>query len=103
MREHLLDAPRPHAKAGRETRNAERIRGDGSPHEPTCTTTGSGKTARGASAYREIKPSDPVPLYLVPIAIAGEIRRLGGVISEVHVRRTGRHCYAIAVVTREEG
>jgi len=44
----------------------------------------------------------PVPLYLVPVAIAGEIRRLGGVISEVHVRRTGRHCYAIAVVTRGE-
>jgi hypothetical protein len=46
---------------------------------------------------------EPVPLYLVPIAIAGEIRRYRGSISEVHVRRTGRHCYAIAVVRRGEG
>jgi len=45
---------------------------------------------------------EPVPLYLVPAALAAEIRRLGGVISEVHVRRTGRHCYAITVLTRGE-
>jgi len=64
---------------------------NGSPRDRPCANTGSGENDMG-----------PVPLYLVPVAIAGEIRRLGGVISEVHVRRTGRHCYAIAVVTRGE-
>jgi hypothetical protein len=51
---------------------------------------------------RETNTAEPVPLYLVPVAIAGEIRRFGGVISEISVRRTGRHCYAIAVVRRLE-
>ncbi|MDK2975502.1 MAG: hypothetical protein PWP08_1873 [Methanofollis sp.] len=76
---------------------------NGSPRIESCANTGSGRTAGKSSACGEIKPTDPVPLYLVPAAIAGEIRRLGGVISEVHVRRTGRHCYAIAVSTRGEG
>ncbi|NVO66941.1 hypothetical protein [Methanofollis tationis] len=74
----------------------EKERG-GSPRTESCANTCSGRTA----GRRAMNTAEPVPLYLVPIAIAGEIRRFGGVISEIYVRRTGRHCYAIAVVTRE--
>jgi len=75
----------------------EKERG-GSPRIESCANTCSGRTA----AMRETNTAGPVPLYLVPVAIAGEIRRFGGVISEISVRRTGRHCYAIAVVRRLE-
>lgn len=75
----------------------EKERG-GSPRIESCANTSSGRTA----AMRETNTAGPVPLYLVPVAIAGEIRRFGGVISEISVRRTGRHCYAIAVVRRQE-
>lgn len=45
---------------------------------------------------------EPVPFYLVPQAIATEMRRLGGGVSEIHARRTGGHKYAITIVMEEE-
>lgn len=48
-------------------------------------------------------PIDPVPLYLIPQIISGEIRRHGGTISEMNIRRTGGHIYAITIRTRTEG
>ncbi|MDK2974494.1 MAG: hypothetical protein PWP08_865 [Methanofollis sp.] len=72
----------------------------GSPRDHLCTSTGSGETAAAPSAREEINTVDPVPLYLVPHALAVEIRRLGGAIAEVRIRRTGQHRYAIAVVVR---
>lgn len=77
------------------------LRTDGSPHEPTCDNTGSGKTARETLARNEINPSDPVPLYLVPQMIGRAIRRFGRHIEEIHVRQVAGNCYTVAVVTRE--
>jgi len=77
------------------------LRTDGSPHEPTCTNTGSGKTARETLARNEINPSDPVPISLVPQMIGRAIRRFGRQIEEIHVRQVAGNCYAVAVVTRE--
>jgi len=78
------------------------IRTDGSPHEPTCTNTGSGKTAKNTLARKEINPSDPVPLYLVPQVIGAVVRRFGRQIEEIHVLQAAGNCYTVTVVTREE-
>ncbi|TAJ45556.1 hypothetical protein CUJ86_02185 [Methanofollis fontis] len=67
----------------------------GSPHEPLCATTGSGTAARD-----ETSTAGPVPLYLLPIALSTEIRRFGGTIREVLIRRGGRHMYAITIRRR---
>jgi len=39
----------------------------------------------------------PVPLFLVPRAVADEIRRHGRAVREINVRRTRNHQYAISV------
>lgn len=77
------------------------LRTDGSPHEPTCDNTGSGKTARETLARNEINPSDPVPISLVPQMIGAAIRRFGRQIEEIHVQQVAGNCYTVAVVTRE--
>ncbi|WP_083523333.1 hypothetical protein [Methanofollis ethanolicus] len=74
---------------------------DGSLHVSPCSNTGSRKTATSPSTREEINTTEPVPFYLVPQAVAGEMRRLGGAVSEVHVRRGARHMYAVTVVVRE--
>jgi hypothetical protein len=76
-------------------------RTDGSLHDSPCANTGSRKTATLPSTCEEIKAVDPVPFYLVPQAIAREMRRLGGGVSEIHVRRGGKHMYAITMVVQE--
>lgn len=76
-------------------------RRDGSLHDSTRANTGSRKTATSQSTSEEINTTEPVPFYLVPQAVAKEMRRHGGAVSEVHVRRGGRHLYAITVVVRE--
>lgn len=42
-----------------------------------------------------MKPDDGVPLFLVPRAVAEEIRRYGYAVREIHVRRTRNHQYVI--------
>lgn len=75
---------------------------DGSPHEPTCTTTGSGKTARNSSAHREINTADPIPLYLVPQVVGAAVRRFGRHIQEIRVSTAPGHTYTVTVRTQEE-
>ena len=58
---------------------------NGSPRIESCANTSSGRTANTTSARKEIKPS---------------VHRFVGAISGVHARQKGRHCSAIAVVTR---
>ncbi|HDS62886.1 MAG TPA: hypothetical protein ENN52_01910 [Methanofollis liminatans] len=76
---------------------------NGSPHEPTCTTTGSGKTAKKTLARKEINPSDPVPLYLVPQMVGAAVRRFGRHILEIRVSTAPGHTYTVTVRTQEEG
>jgi hypothetical protein len=40
---------------------------------------------------------DAVPLFLVPRAVADEIRRHGRAVREINVRRTRNHQYSINV------
>ena len=42
-----------------------------------------------------MRPDDGVPLFLVPQAVAEEIRRYGYAVREIHVRRTRNHQYVI--------
>ena len=42
-----------------------------------------------------MRPDDGVPLFLVPQAVAEEIRRYGHAVREIHVRRTRNHQYVI--------
>lgn len=39
----------------------------------------------------------PVPLYLIPQAISAEIHKLKDRITEIHIRRTSGHNYAITI------
>ncbi len=55
-----------------------------------------GQTATGTSSPEEISVS-PVPLFLVPRAIADEIRRHGRAVREINVRRTRNHLYTVTV------
>ena len=55
-----------------------------------------GQAATGTSPAGEINVS-PVPLFLVPRAVADGIRRHGRAVREIHVRRTRNHQYAISV------
>lgn len=66
----------------------------GSP-DPKCDRT-VGQAATGISSPEEISVS-PVPLFLVPRAIADEIRRHGRAVREISVRRTRNHQYAISI------
>ncbi|PKL62757.1 MAG: hypothetical protein CVV31_04140 [Methanomicrobiales archaeon HGW-Methanomicrobiales-2] len=54
------------------------------------------QAATGTSAPEEINVS-PVPLFLVPQAVAAEIRRYGRAVREITVRRTRNHQYTISV------
>ena len=54
------------------------------------------QAATGTSAPEEINVS-LVPLFLVPRAIADEIRRHGRAVREINVRRTRNHHYTITV------
>ena len=54
------------------------------------------QAATGISSREEINIS-PVPLFLVPQAVAGAIRRHGRAVREVHVRRTRNHQYTVTV------
>lgn len=76
-------------------------RKDGSLHDSPCANTGSRKTATSPSTREEINATGLVPLYLVPQAVAAVLRRHGGAVSEMHVKRGGRHLYRITVVVQE--
>ena len=54
------------------------------------------QAATGTSAPEEINVS-LVPLFLVPRAVADEIRHHGRAIREINVRRTRNHYYTITV------
>ena len=66
----------------------------GSPDQKCDRTVG--QAATGTSSPEEISVS-PVPLFLVPRAVADEIRRHGRAVREINVRRTRNHQYAISV------
>ena len=66
----------------------------GSPN-PKCDRT-VGQAATGTLPSEEINVS-PVPLFLVPQAVAGVIRRHGRAVREIHIRRTRSHQYTIDV------
>ena len=66
----------------------------GSPN-PKCDRT-VGQAATGTLPSEEINVS-PVPLFLVPQAVAGVIRRHGWAVREIHIRRTRSHQYTIDV------
>jgi len=68
--------------------------GDGSP-DPEYTQT-LRQAATDTSSSEEISTS-PVPLYLVPQAVAAEIRRHGRAVREIHIRRTRHHQYTVEV------
>jgi len=70
-----------------------RTRG-GSPNQKCDRTVG--QAATGTSSPEGINVS-PVPLFLVPRAVADEIRRHGRAVREINVRRTRNHQYAISV------
>ncbi len=54
-------------------------------------------TAAGTSSPEGIDVT-LVPLYLIPHAVAGAIRRHGQAVREIHVRRTRNHQYTVEVV-----
>ncbi|WP_214020233.1 hypothetical protein [Methanoculleus sp.] len=68
--------------------------GGGSPDRKCDRTVG--QAATGTSSPKEINVS-PVPLFLVPRAVADEIRRHGRAVREINVRRTRNHQYAISI------
>ncbi|MHC1625798.1 MAG: hypothetical protein ACXQTN_00430 [Methanoculleaceae archaeon] len=76
------------------TRRTEPSTGGGSPGLKCDRTVG--QAATGASSAEEINVS-PVPLFLVPRAVADEIRRHGQAVRAINVRRTRNHQYAISV------
>jgi len=80
---------RPPDGEGTEPKNS-----GGSP-DPECDRT-VGQTATGTSPSEEINVS-PVPLFLVPQAVAGVVRRHGRAVRKIHVRRTRNHQYTIDV------
>jgi hypothetical protein len=54
------------------------------------------QAATGTFSPEEISVS-PVPLFLVPQAVAAEIRRHGRAVREISVRRTRNHQYTVSV------
>ncbi|MCK9319440.1 hypothetical protein [Methanoculleus sp.] len=54
------------------------------------------QAATGTSAPEEINVLS-VPLFLVPRAVADEIRRHGRAVREINVRRTRNHQYSVNV------
>ena len=54
------------------------------------------QAATGTSPAEEISVT-PVPLFLVPQAVAAEIRRHGRAVREICVRRTRNHQYIVSV------
>ncbi|WFN33440.1 hypothetical protein L1S32_06150 [Methanogenium sp. S4BF] len=81
---------------------------EGSPTAPPCAnsemsgTAGEHPAAEGMqSAVHEQTAiqAGPVPLYLIPQTISSGIHAHGGEISEITVRRTGQHVYAITLTT----
>ncbi|MDI6720688.1 hypothetical protein [Methanoculleus sp.] len=77
-----------------ETRRTEPKTSGGSP-DLKCDRTVD-KAATGTSSPEEINVS-PVPLFLVPWAVADEIRRHGLAMREINVPQTRNHQYAIRV------
>lgn len=78
----------------------------GSPTTKPCTNSEMSGTADEQSAVKKTKTTDgagksiragPVPLYLIPQTISTEIHAHGGDISEIAVKRTGQHVYAITL------
>jgi hypothetical protein len=68
----------------------------GSP-DPKCTRT-LRQAATGNSAPEEINLfPEPVPLFLVPQAVAKVIRQHGRAVRVIHVRRTRHHQYTVEV------
>ena len=80
---------RPPDGEGTEPKNS-----GGSP-DPECDRT-VGQAATGILPSEGINVS-PVPLFLVPRAVAGVIRRHGRAVREIHIRRTRSHQYTIDV------
>jgi len=83
-----------------ETMNHRRrnpAEGGGSP-DPEYTHT-LHQAATDTSPPEDISGSS-VPLYLVPQAVAAEIRRHGWAVREIHIRRTRNHQYTIDVERR---
>ena len=54
------------------------------------------QAATGTSSHEEINVT-PVPLFLVPRAVADTIRQHGRAVREIHVRRTRNHQYTVSV------
>jgi len=77
-----------------DTRRTEPKTSGGSP-DLKCDRT-VGQAATGTSSPEGINVS-PVPLFLVPRAVADEIRRHGRAVREINVRRTRNHQYVISV------
>ena len=78
----------------------------GSPSKRPCANIGFSGTADKRSAATKINSADAastsiaagsVPLYLIPQTLSAEIHAHGGDISEISVRRTGQHVYAITL------
>lgn len=79
---------------------------EGSPAKKPCANIGFTGTADEQSAAGDIKivgspgetiTAGPVPLYLIPQTLSAEIHAHGGDISEIAVKRTGQHVYAITL------
>ena len=84
---------------------------NGSPSKNPCDNIGLIGTADKKSAATMIKSATPartsiaagsVPLYLIPQTLSAEIHAHGGDISEISVRRTGQHIYAITLTKTEK-
>ncbi len=79
----------------------------GSPTTKPCANSEMSGTAEEQSAADKIHSTDtarmdiragPVPLYLIPQTLSSEIHAHGGDISEIAIKRTGQHVYAITLV-----
>jgi hypothetical protein len=84
---------------------------EGSPAKQPCANIGLSGTADEQSAAGDIKTAGsagetitagPVPLYLIPQTLSAEIHAHGGDISEIAVKRTGQHVYAITLTKTEK-
>ena len=84
---------------------------EGSPAKQPCANIGLFGTADQQSAATNITSADsagetikagPVPLYLIPQTLSAEIHAHGGDISEIAVKRTGQHVYAITLTKTEK-
>ena len=47
--------------------------------------------------------TNPVPLYLIPMALSEEIKKYGDSIAEVRVRRTDGHNYVLRIKHEVQG